>query len=538
MNKSRMFVVMAILAAGVLYGSWFVQRGIRSEPTSSTLTATQGQRLLEGVMRRVQSSWVDTISTEGMYERAAIGLMGELGDPNSAYLPPDRLRRLREATTGVYRGVGLNVDLREGWITVISPRLNSPAQLAGIRAGDRLVELDGQSMKGWTSEEARNSLRGPLGSKLRLTVERAGMRIPFALERSDIHVSSVQRAMMLDSRTGYFALTTFSDSTATEVEEIVDSLVKAGATALIFDLRGNPGGLLAQGVAVTNLFLDAGLKIVTTKGRAPSANAEYVSKGTQRWPKLPIVVLVNSGTASAAEIVAGALQDHDRAIVLGRSSYGKGSAQAVLALDNGGAIKLTNAYWYTPVGRSINKPHRTGADTAIADSLRPKYKTDKGRVVVGGGGIVPDVIAGDSMPSIAERTWVGSVGTRVALFRDALTGFAAAVVRSREVRDPEFVVTESMRDGLWRSMQSKGLDVPRHIFNAAHEAIDRVIGLEIARQQFGLAGSAKRSVRGDPVVARAKSLLTGVTVASALMQRVVDERAKAADEPHLENRPN
>lgn len=537
MNKNRMFVVVAILAAGVLYGSWFVQRAIRPERAGTTLSQAQGQRLLDGVMRRVQSSWVDTISVEGMYEHAAIGLMTELGDPNSAYLPPDRLRRLREATTGIYRGVGLNVDLREGWITVISPRLGSPAQLAGIRAGDRLVDLDGQSMKGWTSDEARNSLRGPLGSKLKLTVERGGLRIPFSLERSDIHVSSVQRAMLLDSHTGYFAVTSFNDSTATEVEQAVDSLVKAGATALIFDLRGNPGGLLSQGVAVSDIFLDAGQRIVTTKGRAISSNAEYVSKGAQRWPTLPIVVLVNSGTASAAEIVAGALQDHDRAIVLGRSSYGKGSAQAVLALDNGGAIKLTNAYWFTPVGRSINKPHRHGADTVIADSLRPKYKTDKGRTVVGGGGIVPDVIAGDSMPSVAERMWVGAVGTRVALFRDALTSFAAAIVRSREVKDPEFVVSAPMRDGLWRAMRTKGLDVPRHVYDAAHEAIDRVIGLEVARQQFGLAGSGRRSVRGDPVVARAKSLLSGVSVAAALMQRVVDEHTKAADEPHPENRP-
>jgi carboxyl-terminal processing protease len=383
-----------------------------------------------------------------------------------------------------------------------------------------MLEIDGQSTKSWTVEEARNALRGPLGSAVKVVVDRGGAKITFVLERSDIHVRSVQRVVMLDNHVGYFAIASFTDSTNLEVAFNVDSLVRAGATSLMIDLRNNPGGLLAQGVAVAELFLDRGQKVVSTKGRVPTANAAYAATSPQRWPNLPIIVLVNGGTASAAEIVAGALQDHDRAIVIGRPSYGKGSAQAVVGLPNGAALKLTDALWYTPAGRSIDRahPNRTPG-TLAADTVRPRFKTDKGRVVIGGGGIVPDLVYGDSVVPPAERAWVSSVGARVPLFQDALSAYAAQVVRSRAVKDEDFKVTPEMRDGFWREMRVKKLTVPRDIFDDAHDAVDRVIGSEIATQQFGVLGAQRRAVHRDPVVARAAELLQGVESPTALLQR-------------------
>jgi carboxyl-terminal processing protease len=419
----------------------------------------------------------------------------------------------------------LSVDQREGWIVVTATRAGSPADRAGIQAGDRLVELDGQSMKGWSIDEARNSLRGPLGSMLALSIERNGARIPFKLERSDIHVSSVARMAMFDGNVAYFAVLSFSDSTALEVANTLDSLVKAGATSLVLDLRGNPGGLLAQGVAVADLFLDPGQKIVSTKGRMAGANASFVDKAPQRWPTLPLVVLVNAGTASSAEIVAGALQDHDRAAVLGRQSYGKGSAQALISLDDGAALKITNALWYTPAGRSIDRPHhmaRRGSedDTAPADTGRPKYRTDKGRVVLGGGGIAPDMIVGDSVLPPAERAWVQAVGTKVPQFRLALTTYATEVTRRKLVKDADFTVTGDMRDGLFRAMELQKVIVPRHVYDDAHEAVDRVLGAEIARQAFGVPGAQHRAVKNDEVIARAAALLRGVAAPAEVFQRV------------------
>lgn len=530
--RSRWIAALMILALSFATGAWLVQRAMRPALVGTRLSASEGARLFESVMKRVQKNWVDSISVDEMYRKAAIGMISELGDPSSSYLPPERLKRLREVTSGSYRGVGLTVDLRDGWIVVIQPRLGSPAERAGIRAGDRLVELNGQSMQGWTVEEARDGLRGPLGSELKLTVQRGGVKIPFTLVRSDIHVSSVQRAQLLPEQVGYFALSAFSDSTAIEVASTVDSLVKLGARALIFDLRGNPGGLLNQGVAVADLFLDQGKKIVSTRGRMPGTTTEFVDKKGQQWPNLPIVVLVNSGTASAAEIVAGALQDHDRALVIGRSSYGKGSAQQVIALENGGAVRITNAFWYTPVGRTISRPHHAAnADSTLTDSERPRYKTEAGRTVIGGGGIVPDVVAGDSVPPPAERAWVTAVGSRVRPFREALSAVAIQIAKQPDVKSPEFTVTPAMRELLWQRMQAVNLDVSRDIYDKAHDAIDRVIGLEVARQKFGVPGAAQRAATGDPVVAKALEMLRGISAPSALMKRLSELPVKGAAKP-------
>jgi carboxyl-terminal processing protease len=531
MTRGRLLAAAVLLAVAFLGGGWLVRRGLASPPLARQLTATQGRRLLDAVMHRVKESWVETVSTEGLYRKAAVGLVGELGDPGSAYLSAERLKRLQESTTGNYHGVGLQLDLREGWIVVTAPRPGSPADHAGIVAGDRIVEVDGQPTRGWTVEEARNVIRGPVGSAVKLAVERnGGTRIPFTLVRGDIHVNSVQRPMVLGEGVGYLSLASFSDSTAIEVRAAVDSLVAAGAMSLVLDLRGNPGGLLAQGVAVADLFLREGLKIVSTRGRTAGTTATYVAKTPELWPTLPIVVVLDAGTASAAEIVAGALQDHDRAIVLGRPSYGKGSAQVVVPLEDGAALKLTNALWHTPSGRSINRPRAArAADGAPGDTTRPRYKTDKGRTIAGGGGIVPDVLAGDSLTPLVERAWVIAVGARVALFRDALTSWAGDLVLSGAVKDPEFAVTPEMRDGLFRAMTARQLLVPRATFDAAHEAIDRVIGAEVARQAFGLGGANRRLVRRDPVVAKAAQLLRGVKEPRRLMERVA---AIAAKERH------
>ena len=519
-------IVAAIFLGALLLGGWLVRRGLASPPGAAHLSAGQGQRLLGDVMRLLETHFVDSLNADEMYRRAALGLVRELGDPNTSYLAPERLKRLREVTTGQYTGIGTTIDVREGWIAVVSARTGSPAERAGIRPGDRLVEVNGQPMHGWTIEEARNSLRGPPGSPLALTIDRNGTKIPLHLERSDIHVSSVARAMLLERGVGYFSITSFSDSTAIETSVTVDSLVRAGATSLILDLRGNPGGLLSLGVAVADLFLDAGQKIVTTRGRANASTATYEDKAAQRWPSLPIVVLVNNYTASAAEIVAGALQDHDRAVVMGRPTYGKGSAQQVIQLADGGAIKITNALWYTPVGRSIDHPHGRLADT-LSDSTRPSYKTDRGRIVKGGGGIVPDLLAGDSVVSRAERAWVAAVGAKVPQFRLALKDYGAEATRRQLARDPQFVVTPEMREGLRRAMHAHGLDVPQDVYDDAHEAIDRVIGAEIALQAFGVTGAQVRAVRHDPVIARAAKLVAGVPAPGVLFDRAAAELTEA-----------
>lgn len=517
-----------VIGLGLAGGAILLWRGMRPAEQRNEMSAAEGRRLLETVMARIERSWVDSIAVDDLFRRAALGLVGELGDPNSQYLTPEHLKRLREATTGTYSGVGMSLDLREGWLVVTHVRVGTPAERAGLAIGDRIVELNGQSMHNWTPAEARTAIRGAPGTRLDLAIERGATtaKIPLKLEREEIHVSAVTRASVLANGAGYFMISTFNDSTARDVARTVDSLTAAGARGLVIDLRGNPGGLLLQGVEVADLFLDRGTRIASTQGRQAGANAEFTDRAPQKWAGKPIVVLVNGNTASAAEVVAGALQDHDRALVMGRQTYGKGSAQAVLQLEDGGALKLTSARWYTPLGRSIERPHGAAADDST--EKLPTYRTRMGREMKGGGGIHPDVVAGDSTLSPAERLWVRAIGTRVTRFREILTGYAERVVRAGRVKDPLFAIDQPMREGLYAAMQAGRLEVARSTFDDVHQTIDRVLGQEIARIAFGIPGAQRRAVHTDPVVAQAVQLLAGVETAEAIFKRVPKVPATAS----------
>ncbi len=519
MRRNRLIITLLVLAVSAIAGGWLVQRALRRSMGRGDV---HGARLLAAVMERVRDSYVDSLSVDELWRRAAIGLVDELGDPNSTYLPPDRLKRLTEATSGLYSGVGIQADRREGYVVVLAVRPNSPAEHAGVQAGDRLAEADGQAMKGWTMEEARNAMRGAPGTRLHLVVERGTARIPFDMERGSIHVSSVSRQMVLDGGVGYVLLSTFSDSARQELTRTVDSLVANGARSLILDLRNNPGGLLNQGVAIADLFLDQGQEIVDVRTRGQKREIVYVDSVAQKWPKLPLAVVVNAGTASAAEIVAGALQDHDRALVLGRTSYGKGSAQNVFELEGGGGLKLTTARWYTPSGRSISRLARAdSAPRVINDRAeRPVFKTDAGRKVLGGGGIAPDLSAGDSVPSLADRSFLIALGAKAAVFRDVMKNFAASELRRGAARDTLFVVSPALRDAFYASIARQGIDVPRSVYDDAASLVDRQLGNEIARQAFGLEYSGRRIVRNDKVVQRAAELLRRATNPRQLLEKI------------------
>ena len=502
--RLRLLPPAALLALGLAAGLWLVGRAVNGD----TRRAREGAQFLDLVMDRVRRTYVDSVPEEKMWELAIQGMIAELGDPHSAYIPPDRVERLQRSATNSYRGVGLQIDQRNGWITVQQPRPNSPAERAGLQPGDRLVELDGRSMQGWTVTEAVGELRGPVGSSVKLVIERGqGTRIPLTLERADIRIAAVTRATLLPDSIGYVAVITFSDSTEAELIAAVDSLRRVGARALVMDLRGNPGGLLDQGVGVADLFLPEGKQIVTTRGRVAEANTSYLDHSAERWQGMPMVLLVNGGTASAAEIVAGALQDHDRALVMGRVTFGKGSAQAVYPLDNGAAVVLTHARWFTPLGRSLELPQPGEVPLADADTARPEFRTAEGRRVYGGGGIVPDVIAGDSAPDPAERRFFSELGADVPRWREAVVAEARAVLAERLVRDSTFAVDPAWRTRLRARLDRMGVRLSATTYGAAPRLVDRALGNEIARQGWGGAYAQRRQLRNDAVVSRAAELL-------------------------------
>ena len=310
-------------------------------------------RVFAEAFDRVSSAYVEEIDDRTLLENAIKGMLSQL-DPHSAYLDRDSFSDLQEDTTGNYGGIGLEVSMEDGFIRIISPMDGTPAEKAGVKPGDLIVQLNDQPIKGMSLGDAIDAMRGEPGSTVRLTLVREGTAKPFevSLTREIIAVASV-RQRVLDPGYGYIRIAQFQSNTGTEVEDAVTALTAEGKLlGLVLDLRNNPGGILQSAVAVSDVFIDDGL-IVYTAGRLPNSDMRFSASTPDATNGIPIVVLVNEGTASASEIVAGALQDHHRAIIMGVNTFGKGSVQTILPLNNEKAIKLTTALYYTPNGRSI-----------------------------------------------------------------------------------------------------------------------------------------------------------------------------------------
>lgn len=522
--RTRGVVAAAVLSCAIVSGGWLVQRGLITTAHGAP-GKLDGGRLFEQVISRVRDSYVDSTAVSDIYRKAVDGLMLELGDPHSAYLTADRLSKLNETTSGRYAGVGLQIDIRDGWITVVTPLPDSPAEEVGIRTGDRVVEIDGKSTHRWTSEEAQKALRGQPGTPVTMSIERFGMtaHIPFKVIRRQIHVRSVPHALLLRDGVGYVDLRVFSDSAAPELRKEIDSLRGAGMKSLLLDLRGDPGGLLDQGVGVSELFLDPGQDIVSMRGRTSAVTHDFRDRSPQPWPDLVLGVLVDSMSASASEIVAGALQDHDRAVLIGTPTYGKGSAQTVFEVPGGG-LKLTIARWFTPSGRSINRSHEAAAvdpDSLKSQTVPPRFKTDGGRPVVGGGGIRPDVVVADSTQGVAVLAITRAVGTRARDFLDVLTTYALSLKGTGAITDSGFAVTPAMRQELLRRLAERKIALDSTTARTASRILDRLLVAQIERYLFGTRAEFDRTLRDDPIVQRGIGILS-----ESKTQREAIEKAK------------
>lgn len=516
-TRARTLVVAGTMLGALVTGGWLLQRGAHT----GTFTAYEGARLFESVFRRIQTDFVDTVADSALYRKSVDGMLYELRDPYSAFLPPDRFARLNETTSGNYAGLGIEVDVRDGWLIVVTPLPGSPAERAGIQPGDRIIEIAGRSTRGWTNEEASKVLRGKPGTMLSLKVERPGVAVPLELrlERTTIHQSAVRRTALLDDGVGYIDLKAFSDSTADELNTAISSLLRRGMKTLVVDLRTNPGGLLTQGVRVSDLFLNPGQKIVSMRGRMPDANRDYADTARQSWPQLPLMVLVDGRSASASEIVAGALQDHDRAVIIGQPTYGKGSAQSVIPFGDQGGLKITTARWFTPVGRSIAKKLPSDDDDEQPTLKKERFRTDAGRVVYGGGGITPDVIAGDSVAPAAETDFLRALGAQTSRFRDAVTDYALNLKANHVITTQNFVVTPAMREEVWNRMRARGIDIPRDVFDEAQPLVERQLAYEIARYVFGSDAEFRRRAAQDKVLQKALELARGAHSEQELLKR-------------------
>jgi carboxyl-terminal processing protease len=307
------------------------------------------------VLAIVQKNYVEPVTTKKLIDGAISGMLASL-DPHSAYLTPDLYRDLEVETRGSFGGLGIEITIKNGALTVVAPIEDTPAYHAGIKAGDQIIKIDDDFTKDMSLTDAVKRMRGPKGSKIKLTLHRNGVPELFtvSLARDVIRIQSVKSKMLPDGY-GYIRVTTFQENTGEGVEKAIDEFEAKDhgkVKGLVFDLRDNPGGLLNQAVKVSDDFLDGGL-IVYTQGREENQQQKYFSHKKKDFVDYPMVVIVNGGSASASEIVAGALQDSKRAVILGTQTFGKGSVQTILPLDDHSALRLTTARYYTPAGRSI-----------------------------------------------------------------------------------------------------------------------------------------------------------------------------------------
>jgi carboxyl-terminal processing protease len=518
--RSRTMTVGLVLAIALVTGGWLLERGTRS---GAPPTVAEAARLFDAVFSHVSNNYVDSLSEPAMYRMAVEGMLYELEDPYTTLLAPDKLGRLKETTTGNYAGIGIQADVRDGWIVVIAPTPGSPAERAGIQPGDRIVEIDGRSTHGWTLEDAGQAFRGDIGTSISLRLERPGFvePMPLTLTRRPLHRSAVRRVAMLPNGVGYIDFKAFSDSSDRELARSVATLVGRGAKSLILDFRSNPGGLLEQGAAVADLFLSPGQKIVSLRGRMPEANRDFTDSTAQKWPELPLAILVDDKSASAAEIVAGALQDHDRAVLIGEVTYGKGSAQSVIPLGDVGGLKITTAKWYTPSGRSISRRLDRDEEDTPPPRERLRYRTSSGRIVYDGGGITPDVIASDSAFSRDIREFQTILGRKVGQFRDALTDYARALKGSGSITSEQFTVTPEMLDEVWNRMIQRGVVMDRSIYDEYAVVVRQLLAHDISRYVFGPEAEFKRRVTHDVAIRAALEISTGAGTQQAMLRRAL-----------------
>ncbi|MEP7000601.1 MAG: S41 family peptidase, partial [bacterium] len=489
MLRPRTAAVASLLLLPMAAGGFLLQGGpSRSAP-----------RLFDQVLSIVANRYVDSLQGSAIMEKAATGLVRELNDPYSELLAPKANEDFNRSVGGRYGGVGMLLEEQKntGPIRVIVRQVfpNTPAEEGGVLEGDQIVRVDSLNVTGTTKiDSVSNALRGVPGTTVNVSYARPGVTEPIKLsfKRRIVHVPAVPYATMLGDHVGYIPLQTFNENTSEEVQAAATKLVSQGAKALVLDLRDNGGGIVEQSLAVSSLFLKDGQPIVNVRGRnTPDEIARASNQHLATQP--PLIILTDGNTASASEIVAGALQDHDRALVLGTTSFGKGLVQSLFPLDGGYALKITTGKWYTPNGRSIHRERKLLADGRLVETkpdsmeteaekrAKPAFKSDAGRTVYGGGGITPDVIVPDDTLSTPEQAFFRSIAPKAQAYITTLNAYAFDLKSSPK----NFTVTPEWRAELRRRLTTAGVTIDPKFEPVADKLLDRELDRRVARMVLG-----------------------------------------------------
>jgi len=507
------------------------------------------------IVEKVKLYYVDDVDSHKLIDDAIDAMLGEL-DPHSQYLSGLDYEDLMLSTRGEFGGLGIFISFRDDYPTVISPIDDTPADRAGIRGGDQIVEIEGQNTKGWRTDKAVGLLRGEPGTAVRFKVSRPGQAdaIEYVITREVINVKSVPFYGMFENQTGYVKISNFAKNTADELKNALDDLEGQGMKYLVVDLRTNPGGLLETAREVSEMFLGKDKLVVFTKGRLPNSNRKYYSHNGNPHGGYPIVVMINGASASASEIFAGALQDWDAAFVVGQTSFGKGTVQTVFNLSDTEAVKLTTAKYYTPSGRSIHMDEKTReaehaammkraeradgessdeGDTISDDSgsevgslatadVKPDtaqkavYYTSSGRIVKGGGGITPDLEFEPQIYTDLQRR----------LERDALAfSFAVDYLTNHDVGE-DLTITDDILNSFLEFIKGRNFEYkPEDLTKENVAYIRTMLARELASDKFGRQAAYRVVTQADPEFQKVQEILKDNTTLGALFQYAEQQKS-------------
>lgn len=537
MRISRLTTLcLGILAASTLAGGLFGERAL-----AGTTRLSDRLRLYTAILGAIEENYAEEIPADRLVS-ASIREMLRTLDPHSNFLEIREYSSLQEKQRGSYYGLGITVQSIDGGITVVAIFEGTPAHRLGLRTGDVIARIEGQDARGLSIDDAVKKLRGAKGSPVQITIERQGYEAPleFTVIRDEIPLHSVPYAFMATPRTGYVRLIDFNETTACrsgepadcerELERALKALIKQGATSVVLDIRDNPGGLLDQAFAVSNLFLKKGQLVVFTKGRYKRDEATFITERDSAFASLPLVVLVSRHSASASEIVAGAIQDHDRGLIVGETTFGKGLVQTILPLrsSRGYALALTTARYYTPSGRLIQRDY---GKTALEDYVAPRDRqacqesgddarlTDAGRKVYGGDGITPDycveratlpkfvasLVGRQAFVSFA-RTFEPEESVGRARVEGAGSRSDTGVSRLKPIRR-DFTVDARVLEDFRRHLGEQKVAYTDEELLEHRDVITRVLHEEILRQVWGEAEARRRTVQWDGQLQKALELI-------------------------------
>jgi carboxyl-terminal processing protease len=530
-------VCVAVLVVSAVAGGVLGDRVL-----AGTGRLTDHLRLYTQILSAVEENYADDVKSDRLVSSSIREMLRTL-DPHSNFLETKEYSTLQERQRGSYYGLGITVQAVEGNITVVSPFEGTPAYRLGIRAGDIISRIEDEDARGMGIDDAVKRLRGAKGSPVRITIVRAGYEEPlqFTVIRDEIPLHAVPYSFMATKRTGYVRLQDFNETTACpsreaddcerELEKALGALQKQGATSMIVDIRDNPGGLLDQSFAVSNLFLKKGQLVVYTRGRSRRDEQRFVTDGEGRFANLPLIVLTSRHSASASEIVAGAIQDHDRGLIVGETTFGKGLVQTIMPLHNhrGYALALTTARYYTPSGRLIQRDY---GSTALEDYAAPRDRkpceerpsedtkfTDAGRKVYGGDGITPDYCVSPEPPSkfVAYllgrraffefgRGFTSAENTGGADIAGAGSRSGVVSAKVKPIRR-DFQVTDEVWADFKAFLDQRKLKYTPEDLVQSREAASREILEEVLQQAFGEGEARRRSLTWDPQILKALELV-------------------------------